>query len=289
MSQNPQTCACDPCSLVMLPVRGFGLAVDPSGLIPAPQLGGRERVDQDMHIYVNGNRDQSGDGLTPETAVKSYEDALLALSRYDGRNTHNASFHFADLEDAEAVYPDMNVFGQSHATFRTLTLTGVSHQSTRLGKISAGPGSYLRVASLSSSFLFSTGWMSVCDKVAVKPLPPQKAAMQAAWGGNLRFADGAEIFLYPGEYVAAAHAICGGISSAGALSFHALGDLKMHQGFLVALGNGCVRFATSVDFSDCAAVSGRKYYVIEQACVACPGLTLPGSLPGVTVNNGLYV
>lgn len=36
MSQTEQHCACNHPELVMLPVRGFGLAVDPSGLAPRP-------------------------------------------------------------------------------------------------------------------------------------------------------------------------------------------------------------------------------------------------------------
>ena len=88
MSQNNE-CGCGHPQLTMLPVHGFGLAVDASGLVPAPvpTPTGRERVDHDMHIYVNGNLSASGDGLSPETAVKSYEDAVLALSRYDGCNS----------------------------------------------------------------------------------------------------------------------------------------------------------------------------------------------------------
>lgn len=39
MSQTEQHCACDPSNLVMLPVRGFGLAVDPSGLVPGTRPG----------------------------------------------------------------------------------------------------------------------------------------------------------------------------------------------------------------------------------------------------------
>lgn len=112
MSQTEQHCACDPSNLVMLPVRGFGLAVDPSGLVPAPApvLTCRERVDRDMHIYINGNLETSGDGLSPETAVKGYADAVLALSRYDGCNTHAAHFHFADLDGEDDAYPDLGVF-----------------------------------------------------------------------------------------------------------------------------------------------------------------------------------
>ena len=104
MSQNNE-CGCGHPQLTMLPVHGFGLAVDASGLVPAPvpTPTGRERVDHDMHIYVNGNLSASGDGLSPETAVKSYEDAILALSRYDGCNMRVATIHFADLDDPEAV------------------------------------------------------------------------------------------------------------------------------------------------------------------------------------------
>ena len=147
MSQTEQHCACNHPELVMLPVRGFGLAVDPSGLVPAPGPAPvcRERVDQDMHIYINGNLQTSGDGLSPQTAVKSFEDGVLALSRYDGCNLHAAHLHFLPLEDQLASYPDIGIYPGTLRHVHHFSSSGDSHESTRL----AGA----RVSGLSHAFV----------------------------------------------------------------------------------------------------------------------------------------
>ena len=289
MSQNNE-CGCGHPQLTMLPMHGFGLAVDASGLVPSPvpTPTGRERVDHDMHIYVNGNLAESGDGLSPETAVKSYEDAVLALSRYDGCNSYGAYFHFADLNDPDAIYPDMSVFTHNYATFLTLTVVGVSHETTKCGRILVAAGAYVFITNIYSTYLVSTGWMFIRGKIALKPRSPERIALHANWGGNLRLGKDAEVFLHPGKYVAAAYSICGVISG-GDMSFHALGDIEVQQGFATALGNGCVRFTNTVNFSDCMTITGRKYYAIEQGSVIAGSTTLPGSLPGVTLNGGVYV
>lgn len=290
MSQNTECCCSHP-QLTALPVRGLTLSVDAAGLLPAPApaLSCRERVDQDMHIYINGNLSESGDGLSPETAVKSYEDAVLALSRYDGCNTYCAYFHFADLADPDAVYPDLTL-STSHyyATFRALTLAGVSHETTRLGKVYTTSGAYGTLTDACVSYIMSNGWLNILGKVALKPRLAEKAALHANWGGSIRFLQGSDIYFYPGQYMAAVYSICGYISNAGAMKFHTLGNIAVDFGFARAVGNGIVRLTGTVDFSDCRTVIGRKYHVVEQASVITGGRDLPGSLPGVALHGGVY-
>lgn len=79
--------------MTMLPL---GLDLDLSALRPdpVPMPVCRERVGQDMHIYIDGNLAESGDGLSPATAVKNYEDAVLALSHYDSLRERNRCARF---------------------------------------------------------------------------------------------------------------------------------------------------------------------------------------------------
>ena len=292
MSRTEQSCACNHPELVRLPVHGLTLEVDTSGLVPAPgpTLACRELVDQDMHIYIDGNLSESGDGLSPETAVKSYEDAVLALSRYDGRNTHAAHFHFADLADSDAVYPDLTVHSSNgYSTFRALTIAGVSHQTTMLGKVSVVAGAYVTLTNACVPYILTNGWLNIDGKVALKPRLSEKAALHANWGGNIRFLAETDLYLHPGQYWAAVYSICGYISNSAPMKFHTLGNIAVDYGFARALGNGTVRLTRTVDFSDCKAVTGRKYYVAEQASVITGGATLPGSLPGVALNGSIYV
>lgn len=289
MSENNQ-CACHPSNLVMLPVRGFGLAVDAGGLAPVPTpTAGRERVDQDMHIHINGNLETSGDGLSPETAVKSFEDAVLALSRYDGCNQYSATFHFADLADPEVTYPDMNVFTHSYATFRALSIDGVSHETTRLGTITLTAGTYATLANISSAGIITNGWLLISGKIALKPISPGTSSFQANWGGLIRFLADSEVYLYPGKYHSVMYSDCGLFSVPGTLKFHVLNSIQVQYGFVRARGNACVRLNKSVDFSTCSAVTGQKYNLTEQACLVSAGLTLPGSLLGVAANGSIYV
>lgn len=290
MSQNNE-CGCGHPQLTMLPVHGFGLAVDASGLVPAPVPAstGRERVDHDMHIYVNGNLAESGDGLSPETAVKSYEDAVLALSRYDGCNMRVATIHFADLDDPEAAYPDINVYIHSYATFLALGIMGVSHETTMLGRIYNAEGSRLILKNVCIPYVASVGWLCINGKLGFNPGQSGESPLQANWGGHIRFLEGAELFLNPGKYQAVIDSTNGHILIHGPTKFHTLGAVTTEYGFVRARGSASMWIAASVDFSGCSTITGRKYNIVQQACLISGGAVLPGSLPGVTANNGLYL
>lgn len=290
MSQNNE-CGCGHPQLTMLPVHGFGLAVDASGLVPAPvpTPTGRERVDHDMHIYVNGNLSASGDGLSPETAVKSYEDAILALSRYDGCNMRVATIHFADLTDTNISYPDINIYIHSYTTFLALGITGVSHETTMLGRIYNSEGTRLTLKNVCIPYVVSVGWLCINGKLGFKPGQSGESPLQANWGGHIRFLEGAELFLNPGKYQAVIESTNGHLITPGLTKFHALGAVATEYGFVRVRGNASVWLTECVDFSGCSTITGRKYSLAQQACLVSSGVVLPGSLPGVTANNALYL
>ena len=291
MSRTEQHCACNHPELVRLPVHGLTLEVDTSGLVPAPgpSTACRELVDQDMHIYIDGNLSESGDGLSPETAVKSYADAVLALSRYDGRNTHHAHFHFADLEDQDATYPDITLYAQSYAGFLSLTLAGASYRTTNLGEINVLTGGYAFLTDLCSSYVMCHGWLDIYGKVALKTRASKKAAFCSYWGGQIRFLAASEVFLYPGKYSAVIFCVCGTALTAGPMNFHALGAIDVETAFVRARGNAAVWFNQGVGFLECAAVSGRKYMLSEQSFLYSNGASLPGSVAGEAKNGSIYV
>lgn len=292
MSQTEQHCACNHPELVMLPVRGFGLAVDPSGLAPAPvpALGCRERVDQDMHIYIDGNLSESGDGLSPETAVKSYADAVLALSRYDGCNRHHAYFHLASLESTDATYPEIVVGLGSYATFGALHIRGESQETTRLCRFNNQVGSMVSLSNISVAYTQTVAsWLAIEGKVALRPVPGQPSAFHSTWGGCIRFTEDAEVYLYPGEYMAVCATSHGMVGSGERVKFCTLGNINLSSGFAVASHCGNIQFPASTDFSGCTAVTGRKYYLEKLSCLCLDAGILPGSVAGEAKNGSIYV
>ena len=132
-----------PINALRLPFCGMGIEVDPEAIKDLagcsceggqPQPGGRVRVTEDLHVYVDGNRAESGDGLSPETAAKSYEDAVKIISGYDGCNSYNVTVHFEDLAN-EGYYPNIEVYKSHFSTFVRLTFTGHSYLTTRFTEI----------------------------------------------------------------------------------------------------------------------------------------------------------
>lgn len=291
MTQTHCQCGCEHPQLTMVPVQGFGLAMDLSGLKPdpTPMPLCRERVDHDMDIYIDGNLTESGDGLTPETAVKSYEDAVAVLSHYDGCNTYHAVFHFADLRDPDAAYPDIRVQHSQYSTFRDMTLRGVSHETTMFHAIIAGVSSNVLVANLCATRItVITGWLAVHEKVAVRPAATRQVAFLSSFGGTICLYTGAEVFVRAGNYTCIFLSTQNGaIYNVGAAVIHTLGKVDVEQGFVWALATSNVRFSNLVDFSDCATVIGRKYLLNELSSLYLGGLTLPGSLAGVAKSGSV--
>lgn len=291
MTQTHCQCGCEHPQLTMVPVQGFGLAMDLSGLKPdpTPMPLCRERVDHDMHLYIDGNLTESGDGLTPETAVKSYEDAVAVLSHYDGCNTYRAVFHFADLRDPNAAYLDIAVPRSHHSTFRNMALRGVSHETTMFGAINGNPSGSISVANLCATRITVTaGWLEVHEKVAVRPAATRKDAFNASFGGTICLYTGAEVFVRAGNYTSLFRSIQNGaIYNVGAAAIHTLGKVDVEQGFVWALATSNVRFSKLADFSDCASVTGRKYLLSELSSLYLGGLTLPGSLAGVAKSGSV--
>ena len=290
MSQTEQHCACGHPQLARLPVHGLTLEVDTSGLAPAPALSCRERVGQDMHVYIDGNRGESGDGLSPETAVKDVSDAVFALSRYDGCNRHHAYFHLASLESPDATYPEIAVGLGSYTTFGALHIRGESHETTRLCRFNNQVGSLVSLSNISVAYTQTVAsWLAIEGKVALRPTPEQSSAFHATWGGCVRFSEDAEIYLYPGEYMAVCATSHGMIGSGERVKFRTLGNINLNSGFALALHCGSIQFPASTDFSGCTAVTGRKYYLEKLSCLCLDAGILPGSVAGEAKNGSVYI
>ena len=290
MSQTEQHCACNHPELVMLPVRGFGLAVDPSGLVPAPGPAPvcRERVDQDMHIYINGNLQTSGDGLSPQTAVKSFEDGVLALSRYDGCNLHAAHLHFLPLEDQLASYPDIGIYPGTYATFTTFHLSGDSHESTRLGWCNVYPGCHAFVADVCLTCLRKcSSFVPLRNNVAFKP-GEKKYAIMSQYGGAVSLTPESNIYFHAGAYHSCAFVLSSMLYNVTSCKMHTLGPVSVDTGFLCAVRNAVINLNDTVDYTNCTAVSGMKYYANFLSNICTGGKTLPGSLDGQVYNGSIY-
>ncbi len=291
MSQTEQHCACDPSNLVMLPVRGFGLAVDPSGLVPAPApvLTCRERVDRDMHIYINGNLETSGDGLSPETAVKGYADAVLALSKYDGCNQHAAHLHFLSLEDTEATYPDFTVFSNTYSTFTSLRISGESYETTHLGVCSFQMGTVIAVSEVSMRSLASLGsHTSISGDVAFKA-NGESYAMNVNYGGCLYILENVNVYFHAGSCTAYMKITSSMMLLWENSKFHTIGSISASVAFLYVQYNGSITIGNTVDFSGCTSVLGRKYYLMGLSYINSNGTTLPGTQAPMLETGSIYV
>ena len=240
-----------------------------------------------MHIYINGNLETSGDGLSPETAVKGYADAVLALSRYDGSNTHAAHFHFADLDGADDAYPDLGVFPHNYATFRTLAIAGVSHETTNLGTCIVHPGCevYISDACLTCARNFSS-FVQLRSSIAFNPRN-KKYAIMSQYGGVVSCAADSEIYFHSGTYASCVF-VMHSMFNSGSCKFHTLGPVSVETGFLCGTRNAAINLNEAVDYTNCTAVSGMKYYANFLSNIYTGGKTLPGSLDGQVYNGSIY-
>lgn len=290
MSQTEQHCACNHPELARLPVHGLTLEVDTSGLVPAPapSTACRERVDQDMHIYINGNLRESGDGLSPETAVKSYEDAVLALSRYDGCNQYAAHLHFMSLEDPEASYPDFRVYTVTYNNFITLSIKGESHESTRLGACVFYMGTRITIENLNlkslnclGSYVYLMGNVSFNSK-------DSNYIIEVGHGGFLAVVENAHIYFHGCSCTACITITRSMVSLAEGSKFHALGNITASFAFIYAKYNSSFSMGKTVDFSDCTAVTGKKYRLIGLSYLNSNRVTLPGNQSPMAETGSVY-
>lgn len=293
MSQTEQRCdhECDHSQFTMLPIRGFGIAVDTSGLSPAPASEKlcRERVDHDVDIYINGNLETSGDGLTPATAVKSYRDAVLALSRYDGCNLYDAHFHFADLVDPKAAYPDMTIRRSHYATFAHVYISGESHTTTHCGACTAQVGSEVTISNVCMTYIQALcSSVQITGKIAFDP-SDKKYALISKYGGMIAFEDGAEVFFLPGIYYSCFYINGSSIYNKGNVSFHTTGPVNVENAFIYCRYNSSFHFYSKADFSGCTSVTGKKYHAMGLSCIAASGHILPGTEAGVLQSGSVFM
>lgn len=297
MTQSDCQCGCDHPQLTMLPVRGISLAVDASGLIPAPiptptpnpEIGCRERVTEDLHIYIDGNLETSGDGLTPQTAVKSYEDAVLALSRYDGCNLYRAHLHFMSLQDQDTTYPDFTMFHSHYASFSTVYISGESHETTKLGSCTFHMGSVIYVSNISMKCICGIGsCISLTGNISFKP-QNVPYVIQSSYGGCFFIIGDANIIYHNTSSISCVHITHSMLFCSSGAKFSTVGNVTVSSAFFYIQYNGSVTMGKTVDFSGCTGVIGKKYRLLGLSYINSAGNILPGTQDPMVETGSLYV
>lgn len=296
------TMNCDhPCKkpTINLPIRGIGLTIDDADLVSREEVEEmireaveevrcrcevRTRVSEDLHVYVDGKLTEAGNGLSPETAVTSVEEAWAVIGRYDGCNEFNVYLHLADLE-ADDRYPDINVFGSSMATFKRLYITGNSYQSTRTGSITVNSGAYVFVMEVQARGVFASNSFVALRRIGVSD--PVHHAIDASWGGVITFSGGGEINIYPGTYNTIfrsaynGHIYCGSSDS----KLNILGAVTCSNAFAAAYAQGGISLGRGLAITGGSSVSGKKYASDYMAMVKSQ-VALPGTQNGTATNGG---
>lgn len=256
-------------------------------VLPAP-VGGRIRVTEDLHVYVDGNRGASGDGLTPETAVKSYEDAVKALSLYDGGNTYKAVLHFADLK-ADGEYPEILTSPGHYASFVSLEIHGASHETTKILGIFVRYGSNVLITNVNATRITSenSSTATVTGKITV--------GNKAAANLNLFLAtNSATLSLYETQvYVKTANCYAVFFASISATLYVTdsvttiIGSLSVESAF-ARVYFGCLYVTNSSFGGTCI---GKRYASPANGVIEVLGKganVFPGSLAGEVASGGLY-
>lgn len=291
MSRTEQSCVCNHPELVRLPVHGLALEVDTSGLVPAPgpALACRERVDQDMHIYIDGNLSESGDGLSPETAVKSYADAVLALSRYDGCNLHAAHLHFLPLEDPDASYSDFTVYTVTYNSFTTLSISGESHETTRLGSCTFYIGTRIAISNICLESLTCLGsYTYISGNMSFKPRNA-RYIIDLNHGGYLAVLEDANVYFNNCSCLSCIKITRSMAGLAAGSKFYTVGDISVSVAFMYAQYNSTFTMGKTVDFSGCASVTGKRYRLGGLSYLYSNGISLPGNQAPQVETGSVYV
>lgn len=64
------------------------------------------------------------------------------------------------------------------------------------------------------------------------------------------------------------------------MRFHTQGNVTTRYGFFLAEHNSSIIIRSRADFSDCASVTGKQYYLLGTSYLYSSGKTLPGTEAG---------
>ena len=293
-------CVCLPLANLCLPNQGCGpdcldrdavqQMIDEALQNQPACTGCRTKVNDHMHIYINGNLTESGDGLTPETAVRSYDDAVLALARYDGNNLYNAFFHFADLDSLDARYPDMAVRPQHYSTFAYMNIHGNSHETTKFENIRMWVGSYATITNLSCRRIDSAQCCTnIHGKLTIEPRSDDYCIY--AWC-SAYIALNAEIYITAPSNVTQKAVFYCIQSSLITLNSNTIinisGNITVNHG--TAYTHSCGVLSSSATFNLAGTVTGNRYKATSNSCINAGNNAnhFPGTVAGTTATGGVY-
>ena len=108
------------------------------------------------------------------------------------------------------------------------------------------------------------------------------------YGGTISCAAGSEIYFHAGTYHSCVFTMHSMFNNGGNCKFHTLGPVSVETGFLCGTRNAAINLTETVDYTNCTAVSGMKYYANFLSNIYTGGKTLPGSLDGQVYNGSIY-
>lgn len=304
MSQtNNCDCACP--TLTMLPVRGFGLAVDASslggqGIAPGPDnthLVTRNGVlvwesfgQGDMglmppaDLYVATDGDDANNGLSPEIPFATIQAAVDSTSKYI-RTGQTITIHVAPGTYEENVI----VYFNRHYSALAIVGDADNYPVITGGTLSAFLGglwiSYIHVITEGKSAIqachFSSTHLSDC-KATVRN-SAEDAAVYAHNSGEIRIAGPMELVATNAGSCVKTH-INGIVVIESPSPFIVTGTVG--YGTLRGSLGGNINFASNVVIS--GSVTGRKYHCTTNSAIESSRLAIPGSAAGVTTTGGVF-
>ncbi len=291
MSQNCN-CNCEHGKpTVTLPVSGLSIQVDAEALSACQCQGGvpgegRIRVTEDLHIYVDGKRAESGDGLTPETAVKTYAEAVRAASRYDGCNEFNLIFNFADSTEGDN-YGDITITAGGYSTFNGFVITGESIAAA-FGAIQVLASAKVTIMNIKLNYIGAEGNTSVTleGNIVISPLADTHC-IHARSGSEIALK--ADIIVLGGScYAVLCGFHCGNTMCYGG-SISVMNGLTCTSAFACAYNCGVVN-TSGIPITGTA--SGRRYIVQRNGVIHVHGKGanyFPGNVGGTADTGGIYI
>lgn len=174
-------------------------ALPPENRAGLSEVCSSQDVEGELHIYVNGNREKSGDGLTPADAVATCGDAMGLLEFYDSCNAVGV-VHFASLE-AGREYPPICLSREKMGNFRKIRLEGESHESTMLSLIEAYSEGNIEVTNLCLRFAHAhhQGRLLLSGAMGLRP-NVCTGSLGASFAGDIRLAANTKLHVDSGVY-----------------------------------------------------------------------------------------
>ena len=255
-----------------------------SGLVTSPCAG-----EEELHVYVDGNRKDSGDGLTPAGAFATCAEAFDLLTFCSGYN-YTAVMHFASLENGKE-YPPVCLSKDKTAGFRRIRLEGESHEKTMLSLVEACGESEIEVRKFSLRFAHAHhhGRIVLSQAVGLRP-NVCTGSLGSSFGGVVQIAANTRLYVVPGVYPWMFRATSGGELYAAKAGIAVIFAPNVHysRAFVVSEHSG-VCHVKVLEYT--GEPKGKRYIARFNGGIVTKSAgrgIMPGSEAGLACHGGYY-